>query len=361
MLGGVYWDALYIYGLQRMSSLLFSITMPRKSRIDIPGALQHIIVRGIEQSKIFKGWPDRNNFSNRLGKIIQETETRCFAWALLPDHFHLLVKTGNVSIATVMRRLLTGHAAFFNKRHRRYGPLFQNRYKSILCQEDIYFPELVRYIHLNPMRAKIVKNIEALDKYPFSGHRVLMGKVKNDWQDIEGVLKLYDERLWVARRRYRAFVRKGITQGRREDLTGGGLIRSAGGWAAVKAMRKAGKFQKSDERILGNGAFVERVLSDVRDQMEQKYPLVAQGYNLEKITKRVSVLMNLKPSEIREEGKERRRVAARSLLCYWAVRNLGLSMAELSRKFGLTLSGISLCVKRGEKIAQEKDYRFIEF
>ena len=75
-----------------------------------------------------------------------------------------------------MRRLLTGYAVSFNRRHRRHGQLFQNRYKSILCQEDAYLRELVRYIHLNPLRARLVKDLNALDKYPFSGHSVLMGK-----------------------------------------------------------------------------------------------------------------------------------------------------------------------------------------
>ena len=101
-----------------------------------------------------------------------------------------------------MSRLLTGHAGYFNKRHRRTGHLFQNRYKSILCQEDTYLLELVRYIHLNPLRAKLIKDFNLLGKYPYSGHSVLMGKVQNDWQDIEWVLRLFDERIGVARRRY---------------------------------------------------------------------------------------------------------------------------------------------------------------
>jgi REP element-mobilizing transposase RayT len=82
-------------------------------------------------------------------------------------HFHLLLRTGRTPIATVMRRLLTGYAVSHNRRHRRHGHLFQNRYKSILCQEDIYLLELVRYIHLNPIRAKLVSDIKALDKCVF--------------------------------------------------------------------------------------------------------------------------------------------------------------------------------------------------
>jgi putative transposase len=108
--------------------------MPRQSRIDAAGALHHIIVRGIERREIFDDDQDRYGFLERLGAIIEEAQTRCYAWALIPNHFHLLVQTGNVPVATVMRRLLTGHAASYNRRHNRHGHLFQNRYKSILCQ-----------------------------------------------------------------------------------------------------------------------------------------------------------------------------------------------------------------------------------
>ena len=136
--------------------------MPRQSRLDAPGALHHIIVRGIARSEIFADDRDRHDFLDRLGAIVEETDTGCYAWALIPNHFHLLLRTGNVPIATVMRRLLTGHAARYNRRHRRSGHLFQNRYKSILCQADSYLLELVRYIHLNPLRAKLVENMDSL-------------------------------------------------------------------------------------------------------------------------------------------------------------------------------------------------------
>jgi len=97
-----------------------------------------------------------------------------------------------------------------------------------------------------------------------------------------------------------------------------------------------------------------------RDYFKRKYTLMAQGYDLDKIVERISSLMNLEPSEIRAAGKERRRVAARSLLCFWAVRDLGISMAELSRQLKLSISGISLSVKRGEEIAQDKDYKLMD-
>jgi REP-associated tyrosine transposase len=333
--------------------------MPRKSRIDAPGALHHIITRGIERRDIFRDDQDRVDFVDRLGGILEETETRCLAWALMSNHFHLLLKTGRNAIATVMRRLLTGYAVTYNRRHRRTGHLFQNRYKSILCQEEAYLLELVRYVHLNPIRAGTVKDLKALDRFPFTGHSTLVGQVRRDWQDTASVLGLYGEKIATARKRYRNFILAGISQGRRQELTGGGLLRSAGGWEEVKRMREAREFQKSDERILGDGAFVERVLSSCDEKMERRYQLKAKGYDLDKALLRVSDLMNMEPSMILRSGKERKRVQARSLFCYRAVRELGIGMSELSRKLGRSLAGISQSVKRGERIAVEEGYSLI--
>jgi REP-associated tyrosine transposase len=162
--------------------------MPRRSRIDAAGALHHVMVRGIEGGAVFRCDTDRNHFLERLGEILQDTKTLCYAWALIPNHFHLLLRTGSVPISTVMRRLLTGYALWYNRRHRRSGHLFQNRYKSILCQEDVYLLELVRYIHLNPIRARLVEDLDELGRYAYSGHSVLMGGVNNPWQDTQGVL-----------------------------------------------------------------------------------------------------------------------------------------------------------------------------
>lgn len=154
--------------------------MPRKARIDAPGALQHVIIRGIERRNIFRSDYDRTNFIKRLAKLIPETRTDCFAWALMSNHVHLLFRTGSVPISVLMSRLLTGYAGWFNKKYKRHGQLFQNRYKSILCQEDLYLKKLVRYIHLNPLRAKLVEDLKNLDKYPWCGHSVIMNKTIQD-------------------------------------------------------------------------------------------------------------------------------------------------------------------------------------
>jgi REP element-mobilizing transposase RayT len=233
------------------------------------------VIRGIERRKIFIDDKDRENLIERLSTLLPESKTQCYAWSLLSNHAHFLLKSGPAGIAALMRRLLTGYAVSYNRRHKRHGQLFQNRYKSIICQEDSYLLELVRYIHLNPLRAKIVIDLKELDNYSYCGHSALMGKRKREWQEIEYVLGYFGTRIGDARKKYRSYVEKGVTVGRRPELVGGGLIRSLGGWDEVKKMRLSGQDRiKSDQRILGESEFVSDVLSESEEQFSRKYRLI---------------------------------------------------------------------------------------
>jgi len=334
--------------------------MPRKARIDAPGALHHIIVRGIEQRQIFRDDRDRDQFIQRLGDILTETDTPCYAWALMPNHVHLLLKTGLTPIATIMRRLLTGYAVYFNRRHRRHGHLFQNRYKSILCQAEPYFRELVRYIHLNPLRAKLVEELKALDKYPYSGHSALLGKMKRDWQQVGYVLGFFGKRKSDARKAYRQFVKKGVVQGRRPELTGGGLVRSIGGWAALRALRSETVRVKGDERILGDSDFVEAVLKEADEQLERRYRLKAEGFDLDQVALRVAQVMSIPVELVWEKSRRPQVVDARSLFCFWASKELGISMTDLAKRLNLTQPAISIAARRGERLARENQYVLID-
>jgi len=315
--------------------------------------------RGIERCEIFRDDTDRNSFIERFGRLVSETKTVCYAWALLPNHFHLLLKTGNVPIATVMLRLLTGYAVTFNRRHRRAGHLFQNRYKSILCQEDPYLLELVRYIHLNPLRSGLVSSVKKLNVYKYCGHSFLLGKRKNSWQDTNMVLQLFGKKVWLARKHYLEFVEKGLALGRRPELTGGGLLRSAGGWKELKAFRNLGIHIKSDERILGDSDFVESILEEQNERLEQRYLLRMQGYDVDKVAERVAKLFELKAEEVLSTSKQPQRVKARSLLCYWAVKELEIRGADIARRLKISQSAVSRAVTRGERLAADMDLKLI--
>jgi len=169
-----------------------------------------------------------------------------------------------------MRRLLTGYAQEFNRRYNRHGQLFQNRYKSVLCEQDPYLLELVRYIDLNPIRAGILDDVMLLRDYPWSGDSALIGRVEVEWQDAAYVLGFFGEKQKEARAGNAAFVAKGTDDGRRPDLRGGGIVRSVGGWKALREVRREGLRIKGDERILGGGEFVLDVLKVADEELEAR-------------------------------------------------------------------------------------------
>jgi REP element-mobilizing transposase RayT len=334
--------------------------MPRKARIDASGAFHHVIVRGIERGKIFRSDYDRQNFVNRLGELIPETQTDCFAWALIPNHAHLLLRTGLIPISVLMSRLLTGYAGWFNKKYRRHGQLFQNRYKSILCQEDPYLKELVRYIHLNPLRAGLVEGMKALDNHPWCGHSVLMNKTKQAWQNVDYVYNLFSEKKRLARTTYRTYVENGILDGKRPELTGGGLLRSNGGWAGLKGLRKIGIRVKGDERILGDSDFVKDVLKSAQEEFEEKYDLKAKGYDFNRLIERVAEVMEMERDQITAFGKSPQTVKARSLLCFWAHRKLGMTTIEIGKRLKISQSAVSRSSMRGQQIEKENRIELID-
>lgn len=306
------------------------------------------MVRGIEKRNIVDDDDDRENFVRRIGEVGLDTGTSIFAWTLMDNHAHILIKSGAAGLAAFMRRLLGGYAASYNRRHKRHGHLFQNRYKSIICEENAYFRELVRYIHLNPLRAGVVDTLVKLDRYEWSGHSVVMNHRKNNWQDREYVLKWFGDKEGEARRLYRAFVEKGIAMGDRPDLTGGGLIRSMGGWSVVKAMRRAGEREKGGERILGSGVFVSEIINQAEEKIKHQVVTSTDVDNLmkEEITrccKREGVTVSLLQSGSRRSPLPKlRRILTKKL-----VNGYGVSLAETARQLGVSTSGISQILRRG--------------
>jgi len=180
--------------------------MPRGARLDSPGTLHHVMVRGIEGNRIVKDDDDRHLFVSRLGIAAAATGTKIYAWALMTNHAHLLLKSGGSGLPIFMRKFLTGYAILYNRRHFRNGHLFQNCYKSIICEEELYFLKLVSYIHLNPLRAGMVGSLEERLHYPWSGHATVINRINRDWQDREYVLHYFGENEREAQRAYLQFV-----------------------------------------------------------------------------------------------------------------------------------------------------------
>jgi REP element-mobilizing transposase RayT len=297
--------------------------------------------RGIERKEIFIDNKDREDFIIRLSALADDGSMDIYAFALLPNHFHLLCKTKKRPLSSSMRKLLTGYAVRFNRRHKRHGHLFQNRYKSIVCQEDAYLLELVRYIHLNLLRAGIVKSMRGLNKSAWSGHSALVGHIDRKWQETKYILSFFG-RGQMGRRKYLEYVTEGIERGRRPELVGGGLIRSLGGWFEVLSLRRRGEKEAYDQRILGDGDFVDMILSESEDIAKENLRLVSdRGIDLTRLAERVCKVHSVSMGEFRSGSRRRDVVKARRVLSSLAVRELGYSGAEVARYLGVTNSCIT--------------------
>ena len=322
--------------------------MPRQARLDAPGTLHHVMARGIEGADIFRTDKDRNDFLARLAEQCESEALKVYAWALIPNHIHLLVRTGNRPIFASMRKILTGYVVRFNRRHQRQGHLFQNRYKSIVCEEDPYLLELTRYIHLNPLRAGIVRTLKELERYPWTGHSVIVGIVKREWQDREEILRYFGKRQEVAVKRYIAFIEEGDLQRRRPDLVGGGLLRSVGGWSEVVSMRRRGKGMASDERILGSGGFVERVIAETEAKERETLRLRRKVPELSALLRVVAEEEGMEEKELRGPRRAREVVRVTRRFCQLAVREYGHTGAAVARFLGVTTSLVNWYAASGD-------------
>jgi hypothetical protein len=239
-----------------------------------------------------------------------------------------------------MRKLLTGYVVNFNLRHKRYGHLFQNRYKSIICEEDPYLLELTRYIHLNPLRAGIVSDMRALSQYRWAGHSAIMGRVRQDWQDIETVLGYFGKGR-KAVERYEQYVKEGISHGQRPQLVGGGLIRSLGGWSQVLSLRRKGVKVAFDERVLGGDEFIQRLMFEAEQKEKETLRLGREVPDLLSLAKRIVKGEGVEESELRSGIRKREVVRARRLFCQLAIGRMGYPGAEVARFLGVTTSSVN--------------------
>ena len=320
--------------------------MPKGARLDAPTTLHHVIIRGINRRRIVDSDTDREDFVSSMGALAEATETKIYAWALMTSHAHILLRSATLGLSGYMRRLLTGYAIRYNRRHKRIGHLFQNRYKSIVCEEDAYFKQLVRYIHLNPLRAKLVNSLSKLDRYPWCGHSAILGKVKRGWQDSAYVLEWFGANKRAARQKYRNFVEKGIAEGKRPDLVGGGLVRSMGGWSQVVSMGRHGDFQQYDQRVLGSGDFVQAIVEEADARMKRMLPLDERLKMARACIDEVCETDGVDLVELKSGSRRGPISRARAKISVKLVKEIGLSMAETARQLGVTTSAVARMLER---------------
>jgi putative transposase len=213
--------------------------VPRKPRIEIGGGLYHVITRGNNRRKIFRSHDDYLRFTSILAQQKLKLPFHLYAYCLMPNHLHLLMEMQDDPISRIMQRVLTGYSQYHNRRYKKIGHLFQGRYKSILCQTDRYLGELVRYIHLNPVRAKMVKRPEG---YEHSGHLAYISLDKSGLVDAEPVLRHFGGTKKRAIAVYTRFVAAGIGEPSQDEY-----------------------YRASEGRLLGSDEFLEEIRHRVGD------------------------------------------------------------------------------------------------
>lgn len=329
--------------------------MPRGPRLDAPGILHHVRLRGIERRKLFLDDHDRTDFLERLELCCADGQAFVYAWCLMDNHVHLAVRTGRRPLSRTMSRVLTGYAVRFNLRHKRSGHLLQNRYTSTVVEDEPYFLNLVRYIHLNPVRARIVGSLDELARYLWTGHAVLMGKRKAPFQDTDEVLARFGVQVGGARRELKKFM--GDPEAKRDEKVfkgaRGGLVRSIGGMSELREHSRGPKWAH-DDRILGSGDFVTSVL----EQAEQERPRgdMDDGQRwaaYDELVKRICRYYKIDTGELLGGGRRRIVVRARKIVAYVATRKLGLSSAAVARTMNVSTAAISKAVSKGRDALDE--------
>jgi REP element-mobilizing transposase RayT len=311
--------------------------MARVARRDAPGAIHHVLLRGIERRRIFLDDDDRGDFLDRLARQLIEGGGACFAWALIPNHVHLLLRTGERPISEVMRRLNTGYARAFNLRHRRSGYLFQDRFRSILVGDDAYLRVVLRYIHLNPVRSKLVPSLDALARHPWTGHSRLMGFHGAGFQAVDQVLEWFSPEPGAARRALRRWMEEGLRepahrQGLGRETSRSGSWPGDGGECPVQGAA---------------AALASATPSEIRARRRQR-----RGWTLERLAAWVCAELEADVEDLRSGGRGRPESRARSLIGHLATRELGYTLLEVSAFSGVTAGPMSRSVRRGEAIAK---------
>lgn len=317
--------------------------MARVARRDAPGAVHHVLVRGIERQHIFRDDDDREDFLARLKRQALDSGTAWLAWALMSNHAHLLVRTGSRPLSEVMRRLNTGYACGFNLRHQRRGYLFQNRFRSIVVDDDAYLRVLLRYIHLNPLRAGLVLSLEELARYPWTGHAGLMGAAAREFQAVDEVLGWFAPERRAARRELRRWMREGqLGDGNRSALPPAEHGTPAGGLRSLQPSMPLAVVASPDAEP-----------PDVRANEHR-----LRGWTLDGLVAWVCADLGAAVERVRSGGRCRPESQARAVIGLFATRELGCSVVEAGRVTGVTAGPMSRSIRRGEVLVSQLGIRF---
>ncbi len=290
--------------------------MARKPRLHVDEGIYHVMLRGNGGQEIFFDDEDRLQFYLLLQQGIERYNYRVHGFCLMSNHVHLIFEVGAQPLAKIMQNLSFRYTRWVNKKQKRIGHLFQGRYKAILVDRDSYLLELVRYVHLNPVRAKLVRQAHL---YPWSGHRAYLGRQTLPWLTTEWVLGQFGMRLGTCRKHYEAFVREGYGEGRRDEFHCGG---------------------DDDGRLLGDEQFARRVVN--------KPDVVHKHLTLDALVKTVCRECKLTEKMLASPGRTRVTSQARCLIGWLAQQRGRITLTDVAKRFGRDVATLSHGIRQLE-------------
>jgi putative transposase len=297
--------------------------MARRARLFAPGILYHVIVRGNYRQKTFLNARDYQAYLERLARYRKRFGVTVYAYCLMSNHVHLLVETGSQPLSRFMQGLQQSYTQYFNRKHRKVGHLFQGRYKAILCEKDEYLLGLVRYIHLNPIRAKIVQK---LDEYPYSGHRHYAGSGVSDVLEPSRVLDMLGGRAG-----YRRFVQDGLKEGHRAEY-----------------------YQVVDQRFLGDEGFTKKLKFKSDEEPETPKPKKPLSVAFRNAARAIEV----EPWVLSAADRGWEASRCRALVAYVLIRRLGYKLKDVAKCMGRDVATVSSLVSRySERLADDEEWR----
>ena len=300
--------------------------MARKPRIHYLSALYHVMLRGNGGEEIFFEDDDCRHFLKLVAGGVARFEHRIHAFCLMANHVHFAIQVGEVPLSKIMQNLSFRYTGWINKRRGRTGHLFQGRYKAILVDQDSYLLELTRYIHLNPVRAGLVKDPVA---YLWSGHRCYLSKEQVPWLTMEGVLSQFGKQMGAARAGYAQFVAEGLGARRREEFHRG----------------------NHEGRLLGDDDFVSQVLAKAEAQ-------IGRPPRLSAIVAAVCQEGDLPEAALHVAGRRSQAAQARWLVGSLATDLNSASLTEVARYFGRDVATLSNGVRQlRERSNEDKQFR----
>ena len=298
-----------------------------------------MMARGIDKKNIFQKKVDKLDFLKRLRTNIEANDIRLFAWCIMSNHTHLLLQTGEYKVSSFMRKILTGYAVSYNKRHNRVGHLFQNRYKSVLCDKDKYLLRLIRYIHMNPVKANMI-SIKELDTYEWTGHKDILSDAEAKLPiESDEILSNFGQSRNAALTKYTHFINEGVDLD--EKLNGGGLKKSLGNNLPQIQKNKTDSF---DDRILGIGDFVNRTLKKADSKEKQKHSFKS----VEQLISAIENYYNISEGELLVRSKSS--LEPRDVFLYLGKILLGKTCSDLGEQLGIQRSAASKGFNRGQQI-----------